>query len=531
MRDMGTRDQTVLANRLEKLKIEMRALRKKSASLKEENKRLQKALRNRNSLFDEFPAGMVLVQGDKIIDVNRAVIEETGYKKEEIVGRSFSEFLHPRVREQIRGFHKKRLAGKWAPELYQAEILAKDGGVLCCEVEVKRIRFNGQVAFLTRLNRIEERKRREIEFATSEKMEALGRMASGLSHLISERLRVIRESTGSIRTALGRDHRDHTGPVEEMEKAVGQLEEVARDLTHLSRGKRDGSVKVLFDLKELVRDRMAGLEPRIRALEEDRKIKFNIKTYLRSVSPIEGDPADLREVVDSIIMNALEAMPGGGDLYITTEENAGYAMTYVQDSGVGVPQSCLGKIFEPCFTLKEGGGRGMGLSIAYGAVRRHKGAIEIRSKEGQGTTVTIKLPVVPKITDRGRRRKKTGIRDSNILVIGGENMMQELLCQVLASKGFRVDSGNGYRDALNKLRKNRYHMVIWDTEGQDREARAFLRRAIKKNDKTSTVLITGSEEDKGAAHGSKADPDLVLSRPIDMDRLVHQVSDLLMQRR
>ncbi|MBW2030638.1 MAG: PAS domain S-box protein [Deltaproteobacteria bacterium] len=527
---MGTQDQTVMANRLEKLKIQMSALRAKSAVLKAENKRLQKALRNRNLLFDEFPGGMVLVQGDKIMDVNRMVIEETGYDREEIVGRNFSEFLHPRVRERIRRFHKKRLAGKWAPELYQAEILAKDGAILCCEVEVKRIRFNGQVAFLTRLNRIEERKKREGELITSEKMEALGRMASGLSHRISEGLRAIREGAGSIRTALDKDQRDLAGPLEAMENAIGQLDEVARDLGHFSGGKGGGSVKVLFDLKELVRDRVARLEPRIRVLEEDRKAKFNIKTYLRSVSPVEGDPMEMREVVDSIIMNALEAMPGGGDLYITTEEDAGYVMTYVQDSGVGVPQDCLGKIFEPCLTLRESGGRGMGLSIAYGAVRRHKGDIEIRSTEGQGTTVTIRLPVVPKTKYGGERRKKTSIRDSNILVVGGGDMMQELLCRVLASKGFRVAIGNGYGDALNKLKKNRYDMVILDTEGRDEEAQALLRRTIKRKDKTSTILITGHWEDKGAVHGSTEGPDLVLRRPIDMDRLVRQVSDLLMEK-
>jgi len=527
---MIPKDQRSLLDRLEKLRNEQKALKKDLGSLRRYNQGLEKELKNRKALLEEFPAGMLLVQGERIIDLNRRVIQETGYARDEIIGRSFLELFHPRVRDQIRKYHKRRIAGKWAPELYQAEILSRTGKVLWCEVEVKRIRFNGRVAFLKRLDRIDERRKRERELIMSEKMGALTRMASGLSRQLFQGLKGIEESAAYVKAVLGTGKKNLTGPIGDMEDAVGRLKETAKDLQAMAKGEIEDHDMRFIDLNELVKDAVSLVEPRVRAIEEERTVKLDIKTYLRSVSSVRGSPKQIRDAVANIIINAAEAMPQSGDIFVTTEENEGFAITYVQDNGLGIPRECLDMVFEPYFSLKPEGRIGMGLSVAYAVARKHDGALEITSKEGQGTTVLMKLPLAPKVQDRGERKRRARIAGSKILVMVEDDMLRELLLEVLVSKGFGVVAANGYGDTLNKVKKNRYDMVIIDSQGHSAHMmETFTERIGEIDNDISMLLINGHREEGRQGEENYPLGDLVIKRPIDMDWLVRKVSDILIQ--
>jgi len=105
------------------------------------------------------------------------------------------------------------------------------------------------------------------------------------------------------------------------------------------------------------------------------------------------DPHQLEQVFTNIIINASDAMPEGGDLKIKTGVRGEWVQIDFSDTGYGIPEKDLGKIFEPFFSTKGGAGTGLGLFVSYNIVKAHKGTVEVKSKEGKGTTVSVQLPI------------------------------------------------------------------------------------------------------------------------------------------
>jgi two-component system NtrC family sensor kinase len=130
---------------------------------------------------------------------------------------------------------------------------------------------------------------------------------------------------------------------------------------------------------------------------------------------IEADPSQLRQVFLYLMINAVEAMPEGGTLTLRTRSESSTTVTIdVQDTGIGIPDENLGKLFTPFFTTKPiGKGTGLGLAIAYGIVKMHRGQIAVQSKVGQGTTFSVTLPVrVPPGSDRATSKEKPMVNRS-----------------------------------------------------------------------------------------------------------------------
>jgi signal transduction histidine kinase len=122
------------------------------------------------------------------------------------------------------------------------------------------------------------------------------------------------------------------------------------------------------------------------------KINF-IKNLSDNLPTIMVDPDKIKQVLINVILNAIEAMPEGGDLLINTNRVDDYIEIKIKDSGLGIPQEYLSKIFDPFFTTKGVKGTGLGLSVSYGIIQQHSGSIEINSEVGKGTVVSIRLPV------------------------------------------------------------------------------------------------------------------------------------------
>nr|NIR14909.1 PAS domain S-box protein [Desulfobacterales bacterium] len=148
-------------NKYEKLKAESAILREKLANFKRETRDLQKVIKNNTKLFNSIPAGILLLQQGKIIDINKGALHHMGYEPEEVIGHNFLDFVHPEVKKFMKDLHNKRISGKRVPSQYETDLVTKDGERLSCEVRLKRIRFNGRRAFLVNLTLLERRKKRE----------------------------------------------------------------------------------------------------------------------------------------------------------------------------------------------------------------------------------------------------------------------------------------------------------------------------------------------------------------------------------
>src|SRR4030095_14241099 len=121
-------------------------------------------------------------------------------------------------------------------------------------------------------------------------------------------------------------------------------------------------------------------------------VAVEVQTSFASVPAVAGDPAELREAMTNLILNAVDAMPTGGTLTLATALESHEVVVTVTDTGVGIPEAIRGKIFDPFFTTKGPQGTGLGLSMTYGILSRHGARIRVESREGQGTLFRLTFP-------------------------------------------------------------------------------------------------------------------------------------------
>ncbi len=524
---MRAREHESRERRLEKLKIENLSFREKLSALKKENENLQRLLRDNNKLINSIPAGIVLIQQGKIIYINETALDQMGYKAEEIIDRDFLDFVHPDLKGFVRNLHKKWVSGKSGPEQHETDMVTKNGGTLCFDVRVNKIRFNGRVALLLNLTRLEKRKKREKDLIRSKKMEALITMASGLTRNFGYSLKTLTENTNQLRTLIDSDNRKLTEGLENIESAMSQIINTTRKLDSFSMTENNKSAVTLFDPKKIVKDAIRLTGQQLKDKADRGGVKINLKTYLRSVSPVEGDPNEIQDVIANMILNAVEAMPRGGELYLTTEESAGYAHIYIQDSGEGITDNIRDRIFDPFLTTKGNDGVGLGLSLSYAIVKRNRGDIEVTSQKDQGSIFHVRLPLAsqeqkPKV--RSVRRK---IKNADILIIEDEDVLMELLSQLFLSKGLRVDTATTGAEGLGKLKRKNFDMLLVDSGTPDIKEGLFIKKIKKLHPKLSIAIIMENETGDKLNQIKNSSVDLVITKPVEMNRLMNQVSEIL----
>jgi len=200
-----------------------------------------------------------------------------------------------------------------------------------------------------------------------------------------------------------------------------------RRLQDFARVRVDREFEVL-DLNEVVRDALQMVEPRRLERQAVDRIAIDINAEMGKALAIEGDSAELREVLTNIVFNAMDAMPQGGKITVKSKLENNWVVLSITDTGLGVPEEIKGRLFDPFFTTKSTGGLGMGLSVAYGIIGRHGGSIDVDSSAGKGATFYIKLPVA---VSTGRRlllpEEPTSIKRATILLIEDDPQTNEVL--------------------------------------------------------------------------------------------------------
>jgi two-component system cell cycle sensor histidine kinase/response regulator CckA len=522
-RTMTSRRRQRTEERLEKIRAENEAMREKLAAARKEQKDLQRLMKEKEAFLNDLPVAIVVLQDEKIVDANPTALNLLGYTMDEVIGRYFIDFVDPDSRETVLEIHKNRSLGKWAPDQYETHLVAKDSAVIQVDIRVARIRYGRRSAFVGRLETVEERKQEERKLVESKKAESLRTMAAGLSGSLRQPLQVISEKLTALKKKSDPRSASSMESLDRIGDAVSQMMTLNRALEGICRSVPERSEMRPCDLRKIVNDVIITTEPRLEEKVKD-GVEIDLKTYLRPVSLVQANPAELQELIFHIMNNAVEAMPQGGDLYVSTEENAGYAYVFIQDSGIGLPEHLQTRVFDPFFTTKGDERTGLGLSLSQGIVRRHQGTLEITSRKGQGTIVSIRIPLAgygEKIR-KGVARKK--IKDAHILIIEDDYMVRELLCQLLKSKGYRVIPAANGVEGLHHLRKKRVDMAIIGTQTPDIEGRALAREIKRGNDKLPVALIA-TQEDTDRAELSYVD--LIITKPLDMKMVFNQIANLL----
>jgi PAS domain S-box-containing protein len=469
---------------------------------------------------------VVLVQEGKILFANPAAWEHLGYEKGDLVGKDFVDFVHGDSADEVKAIHRKRLAGRLAPSVYEAHVVTKEGESVCCEVRVRKLRYRGKRAFLASIVDVGKRKEKEKAWMQSIKREALIRLAGGVCGELKQ------WKAGLQRCLLplqgGREKTSHEDPQwngawEEIQATMAEGDQIISELEGLSRKDMGGDAGVLrFDLRKAVREAAAAARAGFEEEFPERSANITLKTYLRATSPVYGNSEEMKQAVAAVIRNAMDALPSQGQIYISTEEAGGFANVYVQDDGLSIPQSTVERIFDPYFTTSTGGKRGMGLSLAHAAVTRHRGEIEVISSTG-GATFTIRLPIAGKPKAR-MRRQINRVKDSRILILSEEGIVRDLLSQVFTSKGGKVRTATTDREGLKLLKKSRFDLVIADPGTLPTNLPEIISRMKQMGRQLPVALVNAASEER------KFGADLVVGKPLDVDRILPLVSHVLASR-
>jgi signal transduction histidine kinase/DNA-binding response OmpR family regulator len=220
----------------------------------------------------------------------------------------------------------------------------------------------------------------------SEKLVSIGRLASGIVHEICNPLNVI---SGHVQLLMMDIEKDSSliKSLKIIEDNVARTSRIANNLLKFA---KPSQLEIsILDVNQLLEEALSMVAKRIYL----KNIKM-VKNFASSLPDIFGDSQQLQQVFLNIILNAEQSMSDGGDLIISTNSTPekNFVEISFQDTGCGIPQCNINRIFDPFFTAKQGG-RGLGLSVSYGIIKMHKGTIDVESKEGEGSTFTIKLPV------------------------------------------------------------------------------------------------------------------------------------------
>ena len=245
--------------------------------------------------------------------------------------------------------------------------------------------------------RVEEATRAHAELAAAqdqlvrtEKLRAMGQMASGMAHDFNNVLAAI---LGRAQLLLARvDDPALRQWLLVIERAAMDGAQTVRRLQEFTRIRRDQPVEPV-DLNRIVEETLEATEPSWRQASLRRGIAIEVETALAASRPVvSGDPAELREALTNVILNAVDAMPEGGRLRVATRSVDGSVEVSVADTGTGIAEEVRDRIFDPFFTTKGPKGTGLGLSMTYGILARHDGRITVESEEGAGTTFRITFP-------------------------------------------------------------------------------------------------------------------------------------------
>jgi len=363
---MENKQLKALQIRFEKLQHRNQTLRETLAGLREEKRTLERALKESRVLLEMLPGCIVLIQEGKIIFANQTVQKKMGYTEQDLRGRSFLEFVSPEAVDRMRTMHRKRLNGKPVPNQYETHLLTRDGKRIACDVRVNKIRYGARRAFVLNILDIDHRERQERVHLQTSKREALGLMATGLARTLKGCLRHL--ELPEERLAPGANG----VPTPVKENIASTRDEgyaLIQRLAALSADPPDRSAFMPIDLKKLLEDAVALAKAR----EREEKSAVKVNTFLRTLSPAKGHPHELREAFVQIITNSMDALKEDGEIFLTTEEDAGFACIYVQDSGSGIDEKHREKIFDPFFSTKDQKNPGLGLSIAQATILRHGG--------------------------------------------------------------------------------------------------------------------------------------------------------------
>ena len=447
-------------------------------------------------LVEELPSGVAIIQDDRFVFTNETLrrLLRIGSEEQAAQANVFA-FIDDEHREQLRERMYRRLAGEGTePTRYTARLRRADGEAFEVELHVRRVQQLGRNALQCVVIDISDRLRLEEQLRHTQKMEAVGALAGGIAHDFNNLLTAILGMSGVLRQRSGM-----ADIADVIEKAASQAATLTSQLQRFAH--RDADTSGPVDVHAIIRDVVDILSCSV-----DRSVEFEIQPRALCAT-VQGDAAQLHQVVLNLAVNARDAMPQGGRVVIETrnsEAENGHDSgatprleVAVSDSGPGIPPVIADRIFEPFFSTKPTGkGSGMGLAMVYGIVRRHHGMVRFECPPSGGTTFLVHLPtadagieVEPPATPP--RHETTG--RGTLLFVDDEEVVREVAGRMLGQLGYDVLLAGSGDEAIRRYREHErsIDLVILDYQMPRMNGEECLRHLRAIDPSVRAVLSSG----------------------------------------
>jgi signal transduction histidine kinase/ActR/RegA family two-component response regulator len=371
----------------------------------------------------------------------------------------------------------------------------------------------------------EELKATQEHLVWSERLTALGEMASGVAHDFNNRLAVILGRTQLL--LMKTDDPNLIRDLQLIEQTALKSAETVRRVLEFTRRRRDQPSSPVH-MTDLIEEVVEGTRGKWKDEAQAHGVTISLETALEPVPPILGHAPELREVLTNLIFNSVEAMPLGGRIVLRTRSAGNQVQIEVEDTGFGMSEAIQARAFEPFFTTKSKGA-GLGLSVAYGIISRHGGQIQVASREGRGTTVTILLPVAGEAASVPSRSSGTpGIGPpARILVIDDEEPVRVALTEILATHSHLVTEAGSGPEGLALLEATHFDLVFTDLGMPGMTGWEVARRVKTLRPETPVVLITGWGPAVDPHELQKKSVERILFKPFRMEELLDTVQALV----
>lgn len=370
---------------------------------------------------------------------------------------------------------------------------------------------------------IKTREQLEEEIIKVERLRALGEMSGGVAHDFNNILGAILGRAQLLLEKVGNPRIRNS--IQIIEKAALDGAETVRRIQEFTRVRVDSRSFIQMDINEVVKDAIEFTRTRWKNEAQAWGVSIEVQKEFGDILTMMGDPSGLREVFTNLIINAVDAMPGGGIIRILTFSDGEMAVVTVADTGVGMSAEVQKRTFDPFFTTKGRQGNGLGLSICYGIISRHRGKIILESREGEGSTFTIRLPMnLPGSEGPLPHPVEVGVTPARILVIDDDKVMRAVLTDILIQSGCRVDEAGGGKEGLELFSSEEYDIVLSDLGMEGMSGWEVARMIKERSPLTPVALITGwgtqLDEEKTRIRGV----DFVVSKPFRIEELKELVN-------
>jgi PAS domain S-box-containing protein len=367
-----------------------------------------------------------------------------------------------------------------------------------------------------------------------ERLRALGQMASGIAHDINNALSpaaLYAQMLAERETSLSKEARERVAiiqrAIEDVANTVARMREFYRPREAQREHAPVDANRLLLQIIELTRARWSDMP-------QERGVVIRLEDELEpDLPPILGADSEIRDAVTNLVLNAVDAMPEGGELTLRSFKEKGSTRVGIEvsDTGLGMTEDVRARCLEPFFTTKGERGTGLGLAMVYGMVRRHDADLQIESEPGKGTTMRLMFSSAQGAAAVSREGASQPVRPLRILIIDDDPLLLRSVRDTLEAEGHDIEAANGGQAGINAFtgahaRGEPFELVITDLGMPHVDGRKVAAAIKGLSAKTPVVMLTGWGQRLLATQDLPEHVDRVLSKPPKVAELRQVLRDL-----